>query len=156
LRNVFVAQGKIEPITVAIDTREQRPYAFSRFEVKTLKSGDYSIVGWEDRIAIERKTKEDAYACLGRGRRRFEREMARLSRMDYAALVVESTLEDFLKAPAFSQMNPRAAANSLLGWSVKYNVCVHWAGNRRFGNALTRQLLEKYWRYHREGLRVRN
>ena len=132
---------------VAVDTREQKPYRFPRSELKTLPTGDYSLVGLEDRIAIERKTKEDAYASLGQGRARFERELERLSRFDYAAIVIETSLPDFLHAPAFSRMNPKAAANSIIAWSVKYRVCVFFAGDRLHGNALTRQLLEKFWRY---------
>ena len=139
-----------EPV-IAIDTREQKPYRFARSEVKTLASGDYAIVGLEDRIAIERKTKEDAYASLGQGRARFERELQRLSRFDYAAVVIESSLPDFLRAPAFSMMSPKAAASSLVAWSVKYRVCVFFAGDRRHGHALTRQLLETFWRYHDNG-----
>ena len=133
---------------VAVDTREQKPYKFPRFQVKTLATGDYSIIGLEDKIAIERKTKEDAYSSLGRGRARFERELERLSKFDYAAIVIEASLPDFLQAPAFSQMNPKSAAASILAWSVKYRVCIFFAGDRRHGNALTKQLLEKYWRYH--------
>ncbi len=136
-----------EPV-VAIDTREQKPYRFPRSEVKTLPTGDYSIVGLEDRIAIERKTKEDAYSSLGQGRARFERELQRLSHLDYAAVVIETSLPEFLQAPAFSRMNPKAAAASIVAWSVKYRVCVFFAGDRLHGNALTRQLLEKYLRYH--------
>ena len=135
---------------VAIDTREQKPYRFPRCEVKTLPTGDYSIVGLEDQIAIERKHKADAYASLGQGRARFERELERLAVFDYAAIVVETTLPDFLTAPPFSQMNPKAAMNSLVAWSVKYRVCVFFAGDRAHGNALTYRLLEKYWRYRQE------
>jgi ERCC4-type nuclease len=138
-------------LVVAIDTREQKPYRFARFEVKTLASGDYSIVGLEDRIAVERKTKPDAYSSLGQGRARFERELQRLARFDYAAIVIETSLPDFLRAPAFSRMNPRAAARSMIAWSVKYRVCVFFAGDRRHGNALTRQLLEKFWKYRSGG-----
>jgi DNA excision repair protein ERCC-4 len=138
-------------LVVAIDTREQKPYRFARSEVKTLASGDYSIVGLEDRIAVERKTKQDAYSSLGQGRARFERELQRLSRFDYAAVVIETSLPDFLRAPAFSRMNPRAAARSMIAWSVKYRVCVFFAGDRRHGNALTQQLLEKFWRYQSGG-----
>ena len=137
-------------IVVVIDTREQKPYRFARAEVKTLPTGDYSIVGLEDRIAIERKTKEDAYSSLGQGRARFERELQRLSRFDYAAVVIETALPDFLKAPAFSRMNPKAAAGSIVAWSVKYRVCVFFAGDRAHENALTQQILEKYWRYRHE------
>jgi DNA excision repair protein ERCC-4 len=138
-------------LVVAIDTREQKPYRFARSEVKTLASGDYSIVGLEDRIAVERKTKQDAYSSLGQGRARFERELQRLSRFDYAAVVIETSLPDFLRAPAFSRMNPRAAARSMIAWSVKYRVCVFFAGDRRHGNALTQQLLEKFWKYRNGG-----
>jgi ERCC4-type nuclease len=138
---------KTPELVVAIDTREQKPYRFPRFEVKTLATGDYSIVGLEDRIAIERKTKEDAYSSLGQGRTRFERELQRLSRFNYAALVIEASLPDFLQAPAFSRMNPKAAVSSLIAWSVKYRVCVFFAGDRRHGNALAYKLLQKYLRY---------
>lgn len=136
---------------VAIDTREQRPYRFAVCERKTLPSGDYSIIGLEGRIAIERKTKEDAYSSLGQGRARFERELQRLARFDYAAVVIEASLPEFLQVPAFSHMNPKAAASSIIAWSVKYRVCVFFAGDRRHGNALTRQLLEKFWRYFHNG-----
>jgi ERCC4-type nuclease len=134
---------------IAVDTREQKPYAFPVFERKTLIAGDYSIVGLETRVAVERKTKEDAYHSLGRSRARFEREMERLSHYDYAAIVVESSLPDFLRPPAFCRMNPRAVINSLIAWSVRFGVHVFFAGDRRHGRALTLQLLSKYWRYHR-------
>ena len=135
---------------VAIDTREQKPYRFKHSEVKTLPTGDYSIVGLEEMVTVERKHKADAYASLGQGRARFERELERLAAFDYAAIVVETTLPDFLIAPAFSQMNPKAAMNSLVAWSVKYRVCVFFVGDRAHGNALTYRLLEKYWRYRQE------
>lgn len=146
---------KPEPFTVVIDSREQRPYAFEKSVVKAIPTGDYSVEGYEDRVAIERKSLQDAYASLGGGRERFERELKRLGQFDYAAIVVEATLEDFLRTPAFSQMNPKAAVNSLLAWSVKYHVCVFFAGNRRLGQALTYRLLEKFLRYEKERLRAR-
>jgi len=73
--------------------------------------------------------------------------MARLSRLGFAAVVIEDSLPEFLRAPAFSRMNPKAAAHSIIAWSVKFHVPVFFAGDRRHGNALTLQLLEKYLRY---------
>lgn len=138
------------PLPIVIDSREQQPYDYPGAVVMALRSGDYSLFGYENRMAIERKTLADAYSSLGGGRQRFERELERLSEMDYAAIVIEATLEEFLKAPAFSKMNPKAAMNSLLAWSVKYHVCVFFAGNRRYGQTLTLRLLEKFWKYKRE------
>jgi DNA excision repair protein ERCC-4 len=138
-------------LVIAVDSREQKPYLFSGCEVKTLKTGDYSIVGLEDQIALERKTKEDAYASLGRSRARFERELERLSKLDYAAIVVESSLPEFLHPPPFTPLSPRAAINSLIAWTVRYRVGVFFAGDRRHGHALVHQLLQKYWHFCQKG-----
>ncbi len=116
--------GDPDAFTVVVDSREQQPYRFPGAVVKGLPTGDYSILGLENRVAIERKSKADAYGSLGSGRARFEKELQRLSKLDYAAIVIESTLAEFLEAPAFSQMNPSAAVNSIIAWSVKYRVCV--------------------------------
>ena len=137
-------------LIIAVDSREQKPYPFSTCEVKTLETGDYSIVGLEDRVTIERKTKKDAYASLGRSRGRFERELKRMAQFDYAAIVIESSLPEFLRPPPFSQLSPRSAINSLLNWTVKYQVGIFFAGDRRHGQALTQRLLEKFWRNHQE------
>lgn len=141
---------KAEPFTIIVDSREQKPYRFERMAVAALPAGDYSIQGLEGEVAIERKSRQDAYASLGAGRARFERELVRLSRFKYAAIVVESTLPGFLEPPPFTKMNPKAAVNSLIAWSVKYRVCVFFAGDRAHAQALTRRLLEKYWKYRKE------
>ena len=83
----------MDDFTIAIDTREQQPYAFVGAVTKTLPTGDYSIVGLEDRVTVERKSKVDAYGSLGHGRARFRREFERLSRLDYAGVVIEDTVQ---------------------------------------------------------------
>ena len=135
---------------IAIDTREQRPYEFDDAVVKTLSTGDYSVVGLEDRVTIERKSKTDAYGSLGHGRARFRREFERLAEFDYAVVVVEDTVAGFLHRPAHSKMNPRSAIGSLLAWSVRYRVPVFFAGDRIHGQALTHKLLQMYWKYRGE------
>ena len=137
-------------ITVVVDSREQRPYRFKGSVTKALKAGDYSILGLEDRVAIERKSKKDAYASLGMNRPRFEREAKRLAEYDYAAIVIESDLAGFLQPPAFTRLSPKAALNSLVSWSVKYGVHVFFASDRRHAKALVYRILEKYWK-HRGG-----
>lgn len=136
--------------TIVVDTREHLPYVFDGAVVKTLPTGDYSVLGLEDRVAIERKSKPDAYASLGRGRARFRREVERLAELDYAAIVVEDTVPGFLRRPPHTRMNPRAAVASLLAWSVRYRVPVIFAGDRAHGRAVTQKLLSSYWRYCRE------
>ncbi|MBD3348418.1 MAG: hypothetical protein GF400_04385 [Candidatus Eisenbacteria bacterium] len=89
------------PFTVVVDTREQDPFDFRGiddrrgrvFDVATdrhkLDSGDYSILGHEDEVAVERKTKADIYGTIGKGRERFEREIERLSAMPAPAIVIQ-------------------------------------------------------------------
>ena len=144
-----------EGIVIAVDTREQKPYEFGAAAVVTLQAGDYSIVGLEDRVAIERKSKSDAYSSLGRDRARFRREVERLAVLDYAAIVVEDTMSGFLTRPPYSQMNPKAALSTLLAWSIRYGVPVFFAGDRDHGQALTQKLLTLFWKYREEVCRER-
>lgn len=131
-------------MTILVDTREQRPYEYPGAVTRTLRSGDYSIEGMEHLVAVERKTKPDAYSSLGRWRDRFERECSRLSGYQYAAIVVESTLPDFLLPQPFSKVYPQSAMCSLLSWSVKYGLPVFFAGDRSHGQAVTFHLLRMF------------
>lgn len=135
--------------TIVIDSREQKPYKFTNAVVKGLKTGDYSIEGLESRVAIERKSKADAYGSLSTGRKRFEREVERLSDMDYGAILVESSLKGFMIPPKYSKMNPKHAVSSLVSWSVKYKrLPIFFCENRIYGRALVLKLLSKFWKYH--------
>ena len=134
-------------ITIVTDSREQKPFRFENSVVKTLKTGDYSILGFEDKVSIERKSKQDIFASLGTGRKRFERELQRMSKFDYAAIVIETGLPGLLQRPPFSRMLPKSVVNTLVSWSVKYGVHVFFAGDRRHAKALTYRILEKYYRY---------
>lgn len=136
---------------VVIDTREQRPYVFAESVIGTLPTGDYSLLGFENQVAVERKTKSDAYGSLGQGRARFRREVERMASLQYGAIVIEAGVPDFLRPLLFSQLAPSAALGSLLAWSVRFGVHVIFAGDREHGAAITLQLLTKFWHYHQEG-----
>src|SRR5262245_52113941 len=92
------------PFTVVIDTREQEPYTFGglcadakdkrrplevRQVVRGIPAGDYSIEGYEKHVAVERKSLADLFRTVGGGRRRFERELERLCKLDIGFVMVE-------------------------------------------------------------------
>lgn len=133
---------------IFIDTREQRPFTFKRFEVETervtLPAGDYSLPGFEDRVAIERKELNDLTGCLCKDRDRFERELAKLRFYDLAAVVVEASLDDMSKGRYRSEMKAHAALQSVFAFQVRYRVPFIWAGNRAAAEYVTFSLLEKY------------
>ena len=132
---------------IIIDSREQLPYEFENSEIGCIPTGDYSIKGLEPHVCVERKTKADAYGSLGHGRVRFEAEWKRMSRMSFAAVVIECSMKDFLTPPEHSRMNPRAAISTLLGWSVKYMIPVFFCDGRAMGKATTLKLLERFNAY---------
>ena len=134
-------------ITISIDSREQLPYSFkTESETTTLTTGDYSLKGAAHLIAIERKTIDDLIACLTTGRERFEKELHRGRALDYFALLIEASLSDLSNGRYQSKMLPKAAVQSLMAFSIRYNLPVFFVENRRFGARVTESLLLKYAR----------
>lgn len=105
-------------LTAIIDTREQRPLDLSPMNVSrgTLATGDYSIVGLEHLIAIERKSLADLLGCIGGERERFEKEIQRLLGYQTRALVVEASWAEIEAGEWPRKVTPAAVLGSLLGW----------------------------------------
>jgi len=138
---------------IVIDTRESLPYEFPapvKTVTKKLDAGDYSLEGFESFIIIERKTLADAYGTIGQGRERFVKELEKFKNYEYAAIVIESDLKNFLQPPPYSKLNPKSAINSLLMWSIRYKTYVFFAHNRDYGMTLTLRLLEKFKKFYME------
>ena len=81
-------------ITLICDTREQTPLQFCGFRgiesVRSgLKTGDYSIQGYEDQITFERKSVQDLVGTLCQGRDRFERELERMRPFEEKYILIE-------------------------------------------------------------------
>lgn len=133
--------------TVVIDTREQLPFAFDGLPTirATLQSGDYSLVGLESRIAVERKSHEDAWNAVAANRARFERCLERLSRLDRAAIVIECTLAEFCERPPYiHRVTPATAAGSFISWACQYRIPVFFCDNRAFAERVTLRFLLAY------------
>lgn len=122
---------------ILIDNREQSPFTFQHekyagtvTESGTLDTGDYSLVGLTDRVAVERKSLPDLVACLGRERERFERELQRAAAFDAFAVVVEASWADLAGGQYRSQLNPHSACQSVLAFTARYRVPFIFAGSR--------------------------
>ena len=136
---------------ILIDNREQAPFTFQGYDVDpetaTLPVGDYSLPGFQDRAAIERKSLNDLIGCLmGKDRERFERELARGRHYDLFAVVVEASLADVSQARYQSDMKPQAALQSIVTFQVRYRIPFVWAGNRTGAEYMTYSFLAKYLR----------
>lgn len=133
------------------DSREQCPFTFSgkRYagvEVAegTLNSGDYSLAGLTDKVAVERKELGDLVQCLGRERERFERELQRGAALDAFCVVIEASFEQLAKGQYRSQMQPHAACQSVLAFSCRYRVPFMFAGSRVAAEYVTWGFLRQY------------
>jgi ERCC4-type nuclease len=151
------------PFSVAVDTREQAGWTFRdlkadsrdknapivvRTERKTLQSGDYSIVGHEYEIAIERKEKGDAFHCFGKDRERFERQIERLSQLQFGGyVIIEADWLSIWAGHPNSQLKPKTIHRTIISWQMRYRN-VHWflCPTRGFAEATAFRILDAYWR----------
>jgi len=134
---------------ILIDSREQAPYTFERYDCQTqratLPAGDYSLPGFEDKAAVERKELNDLLSCfMGTNRERFERELQKGRFYDMFVVVCECSLADITNAQYRSNMKPQAALQSIISFQVRYGVFFQWAGDRRGGELITFSILSKY------------
>lgn len=110
--------------TIITDTREQRPLEFLHLpsERGTLQSGDYSVAGFENDFAIERKTISDLIGSCTRGRERFERELHRLRGFDFARILIIGEPHEVARlAPS-----PKAIFSSLTAFECRWKIPVVW------------------------------
>jgi len=152
----------IAPFTILIDTREQHPFVFRGFTADakeknrplvvpmkyvTLKTGDYSISGYTDQVAVERKSLVDAYQTFGRERDRFERELVRLNEMDFAAVVIEAGWSSIISnPPPHTSVRPKTIYRSVLAWQQRFTHVHWWACNTRgFAERTTLRILQRFW-----------
>ena len=142
--------GGVGAPVILIDSRERLPYVFGglRTERRKLDAGDYSLVGYENRTAVERKSQTDAYGVVGKGRARFERCLARLERLERPAIVIECTLAEFaVPPPQVERITGAMAVGSFISWSCQYRIPVFWCGSRAAAERVTLRWLVAYLKH---------
>lgn len=135
---------EIGDITAVIDTRESLPYDFSelglRHQLGTLRTADYSVLGLEHVIAIERKSLSDFVMCCGVERERFEFELKRLMAFEHKALVIEATYDDLMRGEWRGKMLPQQVCASHDSW-VMEGVPITLAGSRASAQRIVARML---------------
>jgi len=149
------------PRAVLIDRREKAAYSFTGFRadvrqgekplrvltrIVDLRSGDYSLVGLQDQIAVERKSLDDLFHTIGQQRSRFHRELERLSRLTFAAVVVEAEWSAVLDhPPANSRLSPKTIFRSVIAWQQLFPTVAWWfVPGRRPAEIVTFRILERF------------
>jgi ERCC4-type nuclease len=101
------------------DTREQHPWEFANAggaSLASLKTGDYTLEGLEDKVCIERKGCVEEFAGnLGRDWARFERELGRMEGFQHAFIICEFPFWHLKEYPYHSNNKKLQAMSRISG-----------------------------------------
>lgn len=133
------------------DTREQAGFTFvncgSDIEVRdaTLPTADYSLLGYEAAVGVERKSLNDLVQSISNERARFIRELDRARGMSFA-IVCEGSWDDLVNGRYRSKMHPGAAAATIAAIMARRSIPIHFAGSRQAAELFTASYLRQFLR----------
>lgn len=146
--------------TVIKDTREQKGWDFSPNEycegmkVQGLKTADYTIEGFEDRIVIERKatTGEISQNIF---ETRFENELKRLEEFEFPYMIFEFDYNDIKIFPINSslpkylwhklKMTQDIMEKTIARYQIQYKTKIIFAG--RHGQSVATMIFKQFLKY---------
>ena len=138
---------------IIIDTREKKPLwkkstKTTLIENKALKTGDYSIEGYENKFAIERKSLGDLFGSLGRGNKRFKKEIKRGLELDYFAIVIDGTYDQVLNKDFensyYTRMQGYVITAILFTTHLKYKIPIFFTEGRSQSRRIIKELMKAY------------
>ena len=151
--------------TVIRDTREHQgkgwQFDIDNFcvgmEPGVLKTGDYSLKGYEDIFTIERKASVSEIA-VNLSEKRWPDVLNRLRDMKHSFLIAECSLYDVLSFPETSnlpkyvkakiKMNGRVIIKKICEQMLSHNLNIIWAGNvenaEQIASSLFKRIYESY------------
>jgi len=133
---------------IVVDTREQLPLWKTKTVKKKLDVGDYSIEGYEDRISIERKSLPDLFGTLGKGHKRFKKELGRAEKLDYFAIVIDGSYtkcvtKDF-PGSYHSKMRGYVITAILFTLHIKYGINIFFATDRVESKKIIKEIFKSF------------
>lgn len=138
---------------IIVDTREQNPFSFSTIipppetTRATIKTGDYSLSGLQDKISVERKSLPDFLGSVGSGRARFVRELERAAGMEFFAVVIEADWPAIIAEIKRNhpKMSSKAVYASTIAWAQRFKTHFYPCPSRAFAEKTTYRILSRYW-----------
>lgn len=135
---------------IIVDTREQAEYTFECSVLRRkLDAGDYSVLGYEHRVAVERKSLADFVHTVIHDFDRFAVELDKLAGMEAASIVVEADLDAVLRgqhAETLRSVAPTAILGIATHIGLRWRTPVFWCGSRQAARAFTDAFLRMFVR----------
>jgi len=139
---------------VVIDSSEHMGYTFKRFTNwfsgtirRRLPTGDYTLVGLEGEIAVERKTLPDLVNSIIQERGNFIARCERLSNFKKKCIVIEGTLSSLKTPYEESQAHPNAVLGSVIATQERWNIPIYFLDNFLLAEEFVASMLSKYHAY---------
>ena len=140
---------------IVVDTREQNPFDFSRFdgwfagiEKRALKLGDYSLAGLEDDCVVERKDLADLVHSLTTNRSVFVNRLRLMSRYSHKLLVITAALSEVKSPYALAGGNPNRITQSLIAVLAGLGVPFLCSETHELGEEMVASYLYQVHLYH--------
>ena len=134
-----------------VDSREQRPYSLRGVEEgmieqveDKLKVGDYSVQGYEDLMAYERKSHDDLFACLTSKRKHFVSQLVRLAEIPHRGLLIDATVAAVLLGHLFCKLDGIEALRRLFRETTSRAIPVYFCDSH--GGDVASILLHEAWK----------
>lgn len=139
---------------VVIDSSEHMGYTFKRFTNwfsgtmrKRLPTGDYTLVGLEDEIAVERKTLPDLVNSIIQERENFILRCEKLSSFKKKCIVIEGSLSSLKTPYDVSRAHPNAVLGSIIAAQERWNIPIYFLDNFLLAEEFVASMLSKYHAY---------
>jgi ERCC4-type nuclease len=141
--------------TVVVDTREQNPFDFSRFErwfagveTRALKLGDYSIAALEDRCVVERKDLSDLTCSFTADRPVFVHRLRLMSQYPHRLLVITAALSQAKSPQPYGGDSPNRLTQSLIAVLAGLQIPFLCAESHELGEEMVASYLYQVYLYH--------
>jgi len=140
---------------ILVDTREQNPFDFSRFEgwfagieMRALKLGDYSIAGLEEHCVVERKDLADLVHSFTTERTVFINRLRLMSRCPHRLLVITAALSELKSSQTCIGGSPNRITQSLIAALAGLQVPFLCSETHELGEELVGSYLYQVHLYH--------
>jgi DNA excision repair protein ERCC-4 len=141
--------------TVVVDTREQNPFDFSRFEgwfagveTRALKLGDYSIAGLEDRCVVERKNLPDLICSFTAERPVFVHRLRLMSQYPDRLLAITTALSQVKSRQPHGGGSPNRLTQSLIAVLAGLQIPFLCTESHELGEEMVASYLYQVHLYH--------
>ena len=143
--------------TIIVDTREQKPWSFEHHAKANhkLDTGDYSIEGLENLVAIERKRNVAEFAN-NITEKRFVDVVERLSQIKYAFILFEFDMKDIVQYPIGSdipkrlwnkiRISPAFILKHIVDLQIEHNIKIIFCGDSNNAEKVALSLMRKIYK----------